>query len=439
VNSGNAFASNLLRPTINGVVVPVISISLGTLVSTTVNVLRDRQVTFVVYFGTAKIFFTVTLELCVVVKKTHAQVEMRALINKEVCELRLLRRAVFGMFGTRQHARRRIQALELMRGYTEQLESESTVGGVDGLNDLQLRGGIAVNELDSMAEMLHGIDGAAASRQGSVGVAETLIVSLNGHRSNRVALLLSGFPAIHWVILGGLSASVCVAFLLVSDQEVLQYLNSVQLRALFSILVGVLSGTAALCFDLADPFRGSFCISSAASQLGDLKVALQQDLAEAGAEAPDTGSLGSQFKTWAQKKELDMDTARRIRDQGRSQLTQTAPQGSDVNISTNALAVVEDTANSSTGHVLPPLLLTQDSPRSRSRYGLASTLYFHLLTGPLGFNVRALGDLFAWVVSFVSQHSRGVVAWCHRSGSFLTRKPPGKRRGTGTSPPLAGA
>jgi len=363
---------------------------------------------------------------------------MRALINKEVCELRLLRRAVFGMFGTRQHARRRIQALELMRGYTEQLESESTAGGVDGLNDLQLRGGIAVNELDSMAEMLHGIDGAAASRQGSVGVAETLIVSLNGHRSNRVALLLSGFPTIHWGILGALSASVCVTFLLVSDQEVLQYLNSVQLRALFSILVGVLSGTAALCLDLADPFRGSFCISSAASQLGDLKVALQQDLAEAGDEAPDTGSLGSQFKFWAQKRELDMAT-RGIRDQGSSQLTQRAPQGSDVNIATNALAVVEDTENSSTGLALPTSLPTQDSSRSRSRYGLASTLYFHLLTGPLGFNVRALGDLFAWVVSFVSQHSRGVVAWCRQSGRFLARKLPGKKRRTGTRPPLAGA
>ena len=43
--------------------------TLGTLLATTINVLRNRQV------------------------------EMRACINKEVCELRLLRRAIFGMFG----------------------------------------------------------------------------------------------------------------------------------------------------------------------------------------------------------------------------------------------------------------------------------------------------------------------------------------------------
>jgi len=44
---GNAFAATLLRPTINGVVVPTLSIALGTLLATTVNVLRDRQVRFV--------------------------------------------------------------------------------------------------------------------------------------------------------------------------------------------------------------------------------------------------------------------------------------------------------------------------------------------------------------------------------------------------------
>ena len=55
--SGSVFANNLLRPTITGVVVPVISIALATLVSTTVNVLRQRQV------------------------------DLRAYVNKEACEL----------------------------------------------------------------------------------------------------------------------------------------------------------------------------------------------------------------------------------------------------------------------------------------------------------------------------------------------------------------
>lgn len=68
VNSpeGKLFADNLLRPTIIGVVVPVIGITLATLVSTTVNVLRQRQV------------------------------DLRAFINEEAGELRFLRRAIFG-------------------------------------------------------------------------------------------------------------------------------------------------------------------------------------------------------------------------------------------------------------------------------------------------------------------------------------------------------
>lgn len=41
---GTEFANNLLRPTITGVVVPVASIAFATLLSTTVSVLRQRQV-----------------------------------------------------------------------------------------------------------------------------------------------------------------------------------------------------------------------------------------------------------------------------------------------------------------------------------------------------------------------------------------------------------
>lgn len=133
---GGQFTVTLLRPTITGVVVPVISIALATLASTTVNVLRARQV------------------------------DLRALINKEACELRLLRRAILGMFGTRQHASRRAKALALLCGYVEQLECESTVGAIEILEELQLSGGISINELDRISEMLHGVDGAAASRQG---------------------------------------------------------------------------------------------------------------------------------------------------------------------------------------------------------------------------------------------------------------------------------
>ena len=53
-------------------------------------------------------------------------------------------------------------------------------------------------------------------------------------------------------------ASRSVIFLVVSNQNVLQYLNTLQLRTLFALLVAACSSTAALCIDLNDPFRGSF-------------------------------------------------------------------------------------------------------------------------------------------------------------------------------------
>ena len=61
------------------------SVALGTLLATTINVLRNRQV------------------------------DIRAALNKEACELRLLRAALLGAYGTAQHAGRRAEALDLAR------------------------------------------------------------------------------------------------------------------------------------------------------------------------------------------------------------------------------------------------------------------------------------------------------------------------------------
>lgn len=364
---GGQFTSDLLRPTITGVVVPVISIALATLVSTTINVLRARQV------------------------------ELRALVNKESCEIRLLRRAVFGMFGTRQHASRRAKALALLCGYVEQVDRECSVGAVEALEELQLRGGISVNELDLMAEMLHSVDGAAASRQNSVDVAEGLIMSLNGHRSDRVALVLSVFPVVHWGLLIGLSFSVCLAFLLNSNQQVLLYLNSLQLRTLFAILVGVFSGTATLCLNLADPFRGSFSIAEASTQLTDLRLCLKRDVAEACTEEGEISSrivhallLGRSGNTNVDRSGLIADDDRLPRsNEGRKPKGDSRGRGDD---------------------------------SGSRRYGLASTIYFHLLTGPLGSNARVLGDVVAWISSFVARGKRSLALRCARVFSVFGRK-----------------
>ena len=66
------------------------------------------------------------------------QVDIRALINKEACDLRLLRRALFGMFGTKQHAGRRSRALTLLKRYVDQVNRECNIGAIERLQVLEL-------------------------------------------------------------------------------------------------------------------------------------------------------------------------------------------------------------------------------------------------------------------------------------------------------------
>ena len=367
------FASNLLRPTITGVVVPVIAIGLATLVSTTINVLRDREV------------------------------QLRTLINKESCDLHLLRQAVFGLFGTRQHASRRARALALLCSYVKEIEKESSLGAVEALEDLQLSGGIADNELKQLTWMLHGIDGAAACRQGTVNYADDLIRSLNAYRSERVAELLSGFPAIHWAVLIAMSLSVPATFLLASSQPINQYINSISLRFLFAVLVGVCSGTATICINLADPFRGTFSILDASAQLEELRLLLERDLAEATAEA---GEIPSSFV--------------------HAILLGSKEDASRINSSVVAEPSVQrptDNATDTMDHQTSDWeqqLKDYVAKKEPRRYGLVQTLYFHLLTGPLGSNVKAMGDAIAWLSTFVSRRvkmlSRHVVPWTKAFG-----------------------
>ena len=302
---GNAFAVQLLRPTVNGIVLPTLSVALGTLLATTINVLRNRQV------------------------------EIRACLNKESCELRLLRAALLGAFGTAQHAERRAEALDLCRGYCARVVAESSVGAFEEVRKEERAGGVGVNELENLGRMLHGVDGAYvrgagrsfrgrvaatprpgrrifrsvetraarllryAARQQSVGACLNLVASLNQHRSDRLAALLGAFPPIHWFFLCQLGFSIIAAFLIESNQEVLQFLNSLQLRVLFALLIAVCSGTATLCFDLSDPFRGRFSVVTATQQITRLEDLLVDDVEAAERLADDDDgdfSLGEAIK-----------------------------------------------------------------------------------------------------------------------------------------------
>ena len=300
------------------------------------------------------------------------------------------------MFGTRQHAGRRSRALTLLTAYVAQVNRECHPGAIESLEELELSGGIATNELDRLSAMMHGVDGAAVSRQGSVEVADDIISRLNCYRSDRVALLLTDFPDLHYIVLIALSVSITAAFLLESNQLANQYLNSIQLRSLFALLVGVFSATATLCLDLDDPFTGSFSIVKASMQIGDLQLCLQGDVREANAEAGEISKATRKFfrsifggptEGGAASNDIKGLIQTRKNNGPNQSLTASAPK----QVSTSD----EELGPSST----------------RSRYGMLTTIYFHLLTGPTGSTVRALGDVAAWVTTIAVRRLRALLLW----------------------------
>ena len=113
-------------------------------------------------------------------------------------------------------------------------------------------------------------------------------------RSNRVAILATAYPPIHFVVLSALASSIVLAFLLETDQEVLRFLDALQLRLLFTILIGVFSALAALVVDLADPFRGAYRITPTVAQLFPLRAAFDYDVCSKQGDLDDARSRGGE-------------------------------------------------------------------------------------------------------------------------------------------------
>jgi hypothetical protein len=77
---------------------------------------------------------------------------------------------------------------------------------------------------------------------------------------------------------GALALSTCIVFLMETDQDILVFLNTVQLRLLWTMLLEKCCALAAVCFDLGNPFRGSYEISKSVYQLYAIRDSLRSTL-----------------------------------------------------------------------------------------------------------------------------------------------------------------
>jgi hypothetical protein len=79
-------------------------------------------------------------------------------------------------------------------------------------------------------------------------------------RSQRFKALQTKFPTMHYAALALMASTVCVAFLIATDQSQ-QIFESLQVRLLWCILVGAFTSLAVVCFDLSSPFVGAYQVS----------------------------------------------------------------------------------------------------------------------------------------------------------------------------------
>jgi len=260
---GQAYQIAILTPTIIGIIVPTVSVLFGTLVSTSVSTLRSRQM------------------------------EIRSKLNEESCDIRILESAITSMRtdvveddvaedqaeSEPVSAMRQQRLLGYLEDYVTRIISESRPG-VDaerleyvGAADSEMSG--VVIELHDAVR--HPLASAQPGLSQLIGEALGIVGRLNGNRSARISALQSSYPPIHFGILMLLGGSIVMVFLIESDQEVLAFLTAIQLKLLFSVIVGVMASTAFLLGDLSDPFRGSYCITPATSQLFTIRDAMAVD------------------------------------------------------------------------------------------------------------------------------------------------------------------
>lgn len=233
---GGAYQAQIIAPAINGVVVPAVSILFATLIGTTITTLRQRQL------------------------------DIRTAINIEAGQIRILQSLIDSFPETINRSKCRMYLIQ----YTSRLiaESQATV-------DVEALDFALDSELNALLAELNRCSTSGTVPGSILGQSYAAVSKLYEERAKRLAALRSLLPPLHFIILFTLAVSICLAFLLETNQSLLVFLNAIQLRVLWTMLVGTFSALAIVSYDLGNPFRGSYQISKAVDQLYTIRLALR--------------------------------------------------------------------------------------------------------------------------------------------------------------------
>lgn len=265
---GGQYQANIITPAINGLVVPSMALLFATMTSNTITTLRQRQL------------------------------QIRTSLNTEANDLRMISTMVDSLPPELRGVKNQLR--EYLVQYASRVIAESRPGiSVDlqmfiGSMDTEMVGFLGMWNKLSMGSygtmyvdtMLapasheppgpHPNDlGLAPDRlRGAVPFLAPIVFSevydamtrLRHERSTRLSSLQATYPALHYVILGLLAGSICTVFLMETNQELLIFLSAIQLRILWSMLIGTFSALAVVNYDMRDPFRGSYNVAVSVDQ-----------------------------------------------------------------------------------------------------------------------------------------------------------------------------
>jgi len=233
---GGAYQAEIITPAVNGIVLPAISILFATLISQTVTTLRQRQI------------------------------DLRTCLNLEACELRNLESLVdsFAESIEKNNLRRVLvkYTIRIINESAAEDEDTKIVPGKSEMNDFFS----TLNQMSANKDV--------RTEPTLLSEAYGSVARLNSQRSTRVSALQATFPAMHYLVLCTLASSICLSFLLETNQKALIFLADTELRVLWTILIGAFSALSAICYDLLHPFRGNYQIMMSVPQFYNIRDSL---------------------------------------------------------------------------------------------------------------------------------------------------------------------
>ena len=237
---GGTYQVQIITPAINGIVVPSVSILFATLISNTINTLRQRQL------------------------------EIRTTLNMEAGDLRILA----SLLDSYPASSGKDACVEYLTQYTTRLiaecQAEVQISSLDssGSTDSEMNG--FLNKLNQLV-----VGNENVPPDVILSESYSCISRLNSERSSRITAIQTTFPWLHYTILFTLAGSIALTFLIESNQELLYFLNALQLHMLWTVLIGTFSALGIVCYDLNDPFHGSYQILNAVDQLFTIRDSLK--------------------------------------------------------------------------------------------------------------------------------------------------------------------